>query len=128
MPTKRNVISQALSELSVKQIGQEAEAEYYSDAVPVLDGLFAELGRQGFGFTWGLDETPEWALIPLAQLLARDLAGRYNVPYPQDRWFKAMPRLRAHAFPDDRADWRDTDKDGTVSDDEASAAKRALYY
>ena len=81
---------------------------------------------QGTFTAFDLDSTPQAALLPLSYLLATEIAPHYQVPSePRSR---AMMRLRAYLFPDDREDRRDADEDGVISDAEEQAGKEAAFY
>lgn len=125
--TRLDVVQQAHRRLGVLSADEEASADQIAFAGEVLDALFAEVNAvQGLGFTWDLASVPDAAFLALSGLLATEIAPHYEIASePRSR---AMARLRAYALTDDRADWRDLDEDGTVSDAEAAAAERSLYY
>lgn len=127
MPTKTDVINTALRRIQVLSADEPADKDMIAYAGSLLDGVFAEVNEvQGMAFTWALDATPAAAHLPLAYLLAVEVAPHYGRPAePRSR---AMGRLRAYAFPDDRTDSRDLDGDGIVSDAEAEAGKQAAYF
>lgn len=125
--TKLEVVAQAHRHLGLLSADETASADQDAYAGSILDALFAEMNLvQNMQFTWTVDETPDAAFLPLSGLLATEIAPHYGVASePRSR---AIMRLRAYAFTDDRTDSRDYDNDGTVSDEEADAAVRALYY
>lgn len=126
--TKIEVISQANRILGLLSVDEVPTADQYAFAETVLDGLYAELNAvHNTGFTWSLvDEVPDGIFLPLATLLAVEIAPHYDIPAgPRSA---AIMRVRSFAFSDDRPDDRDYDDDGTVTDEEAAAAERALYY
>ena len=127
MPNRLDVINIALRRLKILSADNAATADMADYAGDILDSLFAEVKEvHAMPFTWTLAATPSAALLPLGYLLAVEVAPHYNQPSePRSR---AMARLRAYAFPDDRTDRRDSDADGVVSDAEAAAAARATYF
>lgn len=67
----------------------------------VLDAAFSEFQyAQGVSFPWSLEATPQKALMPLAKILAADIAPHYGQAAPSRAASIAM--LRTIAFPDDR--------------------------
>lgn len=122
-----DVIQHAHRILGILAADQEATADQEAYAGEVLDAVFAEVNTvEGLGFTWDLTAIPDEAFLGLSGLLASEIAPHYGLPAaPRSR---SIARLRAYALPDDRADWRDFDEDGTVSTEEAAAAERSLYY
>lgn len=127
--TAAEVVAEAHRRLAILSVDEEPSTDQATYGAASLDGLFAELlaPPHSMGFTWVLAETPDAAYRPLAWLLATQMAAHYVVAPPEPE-ARAMGRLRAYAFPDDREDFRDTDDDGTVSDEEAEAGARANYY
>jgi len=125
--TRSDVISAALRRIGVLAADEAAEADAEAYAGEALDALFAEVKQvHAMPFTWTLEETPDAAFLPMAYLLATEIAPHYERPSePRSR---AMGRLRAYAFPDDRDLRADYDEDGTVSVDEQDAYDRAAYY
>ena len=125
--TTLDVVKMACRRIKILSVDEVPSADQYEFASEVLASLFAEVKEvHGMPFTWTTDTTPDAAFLPLSYLLAVEIAPHYGMPTePRSR---AMGRLRAYAFPDDRTDSRDLDDDGTVSTEEAAAAERALYY
>lgn len=127
MPTSHDVITLAHRQIGVVADDEPMTADQEAYATPLLEALFEEFQMvQGVTFTWGLTAVPRAALIPLATLVAAEIAGHYSRPAPLIS--RATGRLRAAYLPDDRPDVRDLDDDGTVSANEADIAKRARYY
>ncbi len=125
--TRIEVIHAALRRLGVLSADEAATADMERYCGDALDALFAELPfSEGFTITWTLDTVPSSHFLPLAFLLAVEVGPHYMVP--TERRSRAMGRLRAVHFSDDRADSRDLDKDGTVTEAEEEAAKRAGFY
>ena len=127
MPTRLDVINSALRRIAIISVREEAEADMVLYAGGVLDSLFDELKTvHKMAFTWDLSATPDAVALPLAYLLATEIAPHYERPSePRSR---AMARLNAYAFPDDRTDSRDLDEDGTVTVEEAADGKRAEFF
>lgn len=125
--TKLDVTQMALRRLGVLASDEEASADEYAFVTETLEALFEELKVvRGMAFSWALDETPEAAFLPLSYLLATEVSVHYGIPAePRSR---ALARLNAYAFPDDRDDRRDTDDDGVVSEDEATAGLKVAYF
>jgi len=125
--TRLDVIQQAHRQIGVLSADEEATADQESFAGEVLDTLFAEVTAvHSLTITWTLSAVPDSAFLPLARLLATEIASHYEVATePRSR---ALMRYLAVVNPDNRTDSRDYDDDGTVSDEEADAAERALYY
>lgn len=126
--TSTDVISEALRRIRVLGVGDTAAGDDATTAKDALDALFAELNAvpHSMGFTWTVETVPDALYRPLAWLLAVDLADTYQeAAEPRSR---ALLRLRAYAFPDDREDRRDLDDDGTVTAAEIEASARAAYY
>ena len=126
--TRNDVINMSLRRIQVLSADEPADADMHDFAGGILDGLFAEIkgDPHNLPFTWGLDETPEAAFLPLSYLLATEVAPHYN--RPSEPRSAALMRLRGYALPDDRTDSRDTDEDGVISEAEEAAGKRAAYY
>lgn len=122
MATRQEVITRALRRLGVVAEDENPGPDANAQAGAVLDSIFAEVG-QSVTVTWTLATVPDYALVPLANLLAAELAGEY--PTSEARmlaprsvaWMRLMGLVRA----DNRTDPRDIDESGTVDDDEARA-------
>lgn len=118
----------ALRRLGVVASDTAASADDAAYTGDTLDALFLEIqNTQGITITWTLDATPDNAFLSLSYLLATEIAPHFEVQAPEPR-SKAMGRLRAALIPDDRTDDRDLDEDGTVTDAEIEAGKRALFF
>jgi hypothetical protein len=125
--TRLEVVAQAHREIGVLSSDEVPTADQIGYAGDVLDSLFEELKEvHGMPFTWALDATPDAAFIPLSLCLAADIQRHYEMN--KVRRSRAIGRLRAYAFPDDRGDLADYDQDGTVSDDERAAFDRGAFY
>jgi hypothetical protein len=126
--TRLDVIHQALRHLGVLASDTDASADDAAYTGGALDTLFAEIqNTQGITVTWALDATPDTAFLPLSRLLAVEVADHFEVP-PKESFARAMGRLRAALIPDDRDDRRDLDDDGTITEAEIAADKRAQFY
>ena len=117
----------ALRRIKVLSADEPADADQAAFCGDVLDALFDEVKNvHSLPFTWALDATPQGALLPLGYLLAVEVAPHFNQQVePRSR---AMMRLRAYAFTDDREDRRDTDDNGVLSEEETTAGKRTVFY
>jgi len=126
--TSTDVVSEALRRIRVLGVGDTPAGDDATTGKDALDALFAELNAEphAMGFTWTVETVPDAIFRPLAWLLAVDLAQTYQEQAePRSR---AMMRLRAYAFPDDRDDRRDLDDDGTVTTAEIAASERGAFF
>jgi len=122
-----DVVAMAHRRIRILSVDEAPSADQTEFGTDILDALFAELKQtDGMAFTWTLDAVPDGAFLPLSFLLATEIAPHYE--RPSERRSQAMGRLRAYAFPDDRADRRDTDDDGAVTDAEITANLRTAFY
>lgn len=113
--TSVEVATLALRRLGVVGMGEPPQAEELRHAREVLAGLVAEIAAaQGMTVVADLEAVPDARFLPLAYLLACDLAPHYEIA-PRDARSVLIGRLRAQLLPDDREDARDLDDDGTVS-------------
>lgn len=126
MATRLDVIERAFRIIGVKAEDEGLTADQLANGGDVLDSLFAELGNETT-ISWTLDTTPTMSFQPLAMLLAVEIAGEYSAPKPTTRGL-AWRRLMATIRSDNREDVRDLDDDGAISDEEADAGARSLYY
>lgn len=124
MPTKADIIRRAHRRLSIVSAEESVSADQEAYAADLLDDIHGEYsGTMTFSIT-----TPSASYLrPLSDLLAVDLAPHYMAPPPMSR-AQAVMALRGALIVDDRDDSRDVDDDGTVTDEEAAAAKRAEFY
>lgn len=125
--TRLDVVQQSLRHLGVLAADDPATADMVAYVGGVLDALFEECKTvHGMAFSWTLNATPEAAFLPLARLLAAEVAQHYDQPSePRER---ALMRLRAYAFPDDRPLRADYDDSGTVTEGEQEASDRAAFF
>lgn len=128
--TTLDVATQALRVVGVTAVDETPDASDFAFAKATLQGIRDELVTgHGATISWTLDadDIPDALFLPLAELLATDLAIAYARPMNMPR-SRALTRVRTILFPDDREDRADTDDSGTVSTEEAEADLRAQYY
>ena len=127
--TKTELVVEAHRRIAVLSVDEDPSTDMATYGAAQADALFAELLAvpHSMPFTWDLDTIPDAVYRPLAWLLAVPLAAHYQVP-PRDTEARAMGRVRAYAFTDDREDRRDIDEDGIITEAEAEAGLRATYY
>lgn len=126
MPTRADVITRALRRLGVVAKDDAPDADDEALAGEVLDALFVEV-QETQAVTWALSAVPDEAFLPLANLLACDVAPDFSVAAPTPRAV-ALRRLLAVIRPDNRADPRDLDNNGTIDAEETAAGERARFY
>lgn len=126
MPNKRDVITQALRRIGVLSADESPSASQWDHAEATLDAVFAEFSSVQGSISWALDATPNAALIPLADILAAEIAPHFDVAGPNRS--RAVLRLRAALMPDNRPDPRDYDGDDSVTADEADTFAAGKYY
>lgn len=130
MATRADIVRLAHRRLGVLSSDEALTAEQLEFGGDILDALFSELPyTQGTSFAWALSATPSQYLIPLAYLLATEPAFiEHYATQAVERRSAAVARLRAIAFPDDRATRADINDDGTVTTAESDADLRAQFY
>ncbi len=126
MATKTDILRHAFRRIAVVASDEALTADQADYAGDTLDLLVPELAYS-HGVTVSATAPSDGYVLPLAYLLAVEIAPHYLVAPPEPR-SRAIMRLRAALLSDDRPDSRDADKDGTVSDGEAEAGKRAAFY
>lgn len=105
--TAAEVADRALEVIGVKPVGQSAAAEDATVARETYTALLSELSeRDGMAFEWAEDETPEWAFMPLAELVAARIGPIYGV---QRDGLAPLRVLRRHVFQDDRVPGQSVD-------------------
>lgn len=125
--TAAQLADAALHEIGVAAADIPAQGHDVTSAVNIWEGQHAEINAShGFGWAWGFNAVPDALFRPLTLLLASEIAPTFAMQGPNRA--RALTRLRAIAFTDDRSDPRDLDEDGTVSTDEAAAGKRAAFF
>lgn len=104
MKTRLEIVERALRSLRVLAQDDPATAEMLAEAGGVLGSIFAEINalRPGVPFD-PRSGVPDEALVPLAQLLAAEIAPDYGEPPPVSR-ARAWLRVRALYVTDDRDD------------------------
>jgi hypothetical protein len=127
--TKAEVVAEAHRRISVLSVDESLSPDQAEYGGTSFEALFSELNEEPhkMGFTFTTETVPDALYRPLAWLLAVDLAAHHVVP-PVDTRARAMGRVRAYAFPDDRTDRRDTNEDGVISEEEADYGARAAFY
>ena len=126
--TAYEVVALAHRRLGVLSADEALQADQYEFGVSVLEGVIAELEAvQGLALTWDETNVPDGLFLPVAYLVAADLAAHYEIA-PRDTRGRLILQIRAYELPDDREDRRDTDEDGAVSDEEVAADGRAAFY
>jgi hypothetical protein len=125
VPSRLDIIALAhrrLGVLTATEIPTPDQNAYGGD---VLDALCADLLAQGIPIL--ADAVPDSIALPVAHLLAVELAPHYEVA-PRDARPRLMARIRANAFPDDRPDPVPlVDDYGFLGDDEWDVAARARW-
>lgn len=126
MATKRDLIEMAYRRCGVVAEDEPMTADQHATGELIVDSAFAALQAEA-AVAWTLDTIPTIALLPLAMVLAYDLAVHHAVA-PREARGRAVIRYLAVVRPDDREDVRDLDDDGLISDEEAAAGARAAFY
>ena len=99
--TKADVVARAHRVLGVLAVDENPTADMVSFAEDTLDGVYEELQDvQGLHLTWSLDDVPDGAFLPLADMLAAHIAPHYAVQGPVRS--RAITRIRAYSAQDDR--------------------------
>lgn len=126
--TLSEVVAQAHRRLAVLSVDEDPSADMVTYGEEMAQSLLDELiaAPHSMPFTWTLAEVPDAVYRPFAWLLAVDIAPNYQVA--SESRARAMGRVRAYAFPDDRDDRRDIDEDGIITDAEELAGKQAAFY
>lgn len=124
--TKTDITTRALRVLGVLSNYETAQAEDAAYCAEALDAAAAEMATHGITATIDTNAIPDAVFRAWANLVAADVASHYTMAGPPRS--KAIIDLSAYYLPDDREDRRDTDDDGTVSEDEATAGSRTAYY
>lgn len=99
--TREEVALQALRMLGVVAADEPATSHQMSGALSVLDGIWAEVSASAPADWDIVTGTPMKSFVPLAQMLAADLAAEYGVQPPMTR-ARARLRLLASYRTDDR--------------------------
>lgn len=104
MRTKSELITRALRRLRVVAMDEQASADQEAVVAETLQALEEELQRS-FGIVIPLsssDEIEDDVFLPLAYLLAAEIAPEFAVPSPERR-STALIRLRSVTNPNDKA-------------------------
>jgi hypothetical protein len=100
MPTRRDVIELAYRCLGIKAEDQPLSADEVAFGGSVLDGLWEEVRRHAPDMLWPLADVPNQYFLPLAYVLAAELAPSFGVASrPRGLEFA---RLMAAIRPDNR--------------------------
>lgn len=126
MATKRDLIELAYRRCGVVAEDEPMTADQHATGEVILDSAFAALQAEA-AVSWTLATIPDIAVLPLAMVLAYDLA-LHNSVAPREARGRAVIRYLSVVRPDDRADFRDLDDDDVISDEEEDAGGRAAFY
>lgn len=102
MKTSRDVVEAALRRIGVVGMAEPLTADQEAQGREALEGLLAEIKTE-VAFTWTAETVPGAVFLPLAALLAVEVAPSYDVPRPGS-YSRAWHRLMAVLRPDDRDD------------------------
>lgn len=126
--TALDVCTYALRRIGVTPVGEEPAGEDMTLAQAALEAFLSEIkDTHGATFTWTSSAVPDASYVPLARVVACDIAPSYPRPMPEPRG-RAVLAFRAGIFPNNIDDRRDTNDDGTISTAEANAGLEAQYY
>lgn len=125
--TSRDVATRALRLIGARGINETIAGEDYLYALEAMTNALAELQDQhSIPATWTVETVPDDVFLAFSSMTAAAISSAYGLQGP--RRTAAIGRIRAALLPDDRTDRRDTDEDGTITDAETQAGKRAAYY
>jgi hypothetical protein len=126
--TRTEVVAMAHRRLGVLSADEPLTADQYAFGGDLLDGLISEIGAtQTLTLTWDGDTVPDTLYLPVAYLLAADIAAHYDVA-PRDGRSRLIAQIRSVELPDDREIRADLDDDLTVSDSEEYVDGEAQFY
>lgn len=126
--TRLEVVTRAHRRLGVLAQDETLTADQIATGGEILVGIIDELESvQGLALSWGADSVPDGLYLPVAYLLAVDLAPEYEVA-PRDTRARLIAQIRASELPDDREDRRDLDDNAVISDSEIDIDGRAAFY
>ena len=127
--TSLDVTTATLRRIGVAAVDIPAEAEHTAIAKSHLEAMLIELStKEGFATLTDAEATPDYAFLPLVQMLAAEIGPQFGVDAPRQSWWEGMRRLRRHTFTDDRADPADIDNDGTITAAEAQDDLEAQFF
>lgn len=101
MKTRADVINRAMRRLGVKAEDEALTADQLANVGEAYDALIEEVGA-AVGIPLTNAPVPEAAFIPLANLLAVEVAADYGIPAPSRG--TAYARVLSALRPDDRGD------------------------
>lgn len=101
MTTKRGLIELAYRRCGVVAEDEAMTADQYRNGGIILDSVFEALQDEAAVY-WTLDDIPAGVTMPLAMVLAHDLAIHNSVP-PRETRGRAVVRYLGVVRPDDRA-------------------------
>jgi hypothetical protein len=120
------IVAMAHRRLGLLSVDETPSADQDAFATEVLIGILGEL-ETVHQISISEDSVPDGLFLPVAYLLACDLAAHYDEP-ARDSRAQMIARIRAAELPDDRPVRADLDDDGTVTDAEAYVDGQAAYY
>lgn len=100
MATNHDVITRALRRIGVTAKDETPGADDFTQCADILSGVYAEIASMGV-VLWPDNDIPATVYLPLATLLATEVAQDYAVAPPMSR-AGAMQRLLAVIQSDDR--------------------------
>jgi hypothetical protein len=103
--TNRNVIERALKMLGVTPMHQSPEGEDYEVAKAHLDHVLHALDTEHrVGLDIVSDNIPDWALIPLAKMVAGSSSLEFQRPQFEVLYNRGLRSIRAYAAMENRVD------------------------
>ena len=82
MKSRKQIIERALRIIGVLAYDDALTADQEAEGGAVLDSIFAKLDAQEPPVTFAVDDVPEEAFVPLANLLAAHIAPDYALQTP----------------------------------------------
>lgn len=105
--TKRDVITEALRHIRVADIAEGASGEDYDRAAKIYDGVYAALDDLGeVGVSFPANVVPDWAYIPMVQMVAGRVCTAYNRPEFRGEYAAGLTAIRAYAANEARVSGR----------------------
>jgi hypothetical protein len=125
--TTLDICTRAMRQIGVLSVGENLAADDFEVVRNAYEAEFERINTDhSLSLTYTANTVPDALLVPWASVAAAAVAPIYLVQGPN--LARAIGQIRSYTLPDDREDWRDLDEDGTVSESEENAAKRAQYY